>query len=507
MTSLRILLQTACVALPLSAGLALWLFGKNRRRCETLSIAVSVGTFCLLWITSASSSAPLDSDALRELSAGRPLGSLLSLLIAGITACFCIGQKRDSLPPQARGALLATEALLILFYTVPSHGIAAAACLLSPIPLAVDLLRATRMEGRARPVTALAVAFTGSALVGAALLGQDKLLLLAGVFLGTAILPCFGWQLYLAARTSLPLYTLWIVGQPALYALASFGPEAAGAPEWLVSGLQVLALLTALAGSILGAVTQDLRRQIGCVGLTMGGILLATLLLGSNLVNLAAALAWCSLSLCIAGLALIGSAIESRIQHVETRWLGHVAIDAPVLGGFGIAFALALVGLPGTLGFVADELMLDGWVESSHPLGAAALALAVALTAINLMRVFLGILPSARPERLPLDLTTRERAASLLALLPLIAFGLAPRPLIGQLTTPGAANASSDTSSLYEPVPPSSTARLLADTLGSLSTNSAPPGELARIEPPCALATACAMASPSPDPGAPSRSE
>ncbi len=78
--------------------------------------------------------------------------------------------------------------------------------------------------------------------------------------------------------------------------------------------------------------------------------------------------------------------------------------------GFAVFFAicgLALAGLPGTLGFVAEDLLFHGALESNPMLGLA-LPLATAINAITILRLlarlFLGrpansvpAVPDARP--------------------------------------------------------------------------------------------------------------
>ena len=97
---------------------------------------------------------------------------------------------------------------------------------------------------------------------------------------------------------------------------------------------------------------------------------------------------------------------------------------------FAVFFAvcgLALVGLPGTLGFCAEDLLFHGALLN-HPLLGIALPLATALNAINIYRLFsrLFLGRSAESSAPFADAMPRERWVLTAAVLFLIVAGLMP---------------------------------------------------------------------------------
>jgi NADH-quinone oxidoreductase subunit M len=108
-----------------------------------------------------------------------------------------------------------------------------------------------------------------------------------------------------------------------------------------------------------------------------------------------------------------------------------LAVKAPRLAAFFLICGLALIGLPGTLGYCAEDLLFHGALSSHSYLGLA-LLVATAFNAINLLRLysllFLGVLPKHVidiPDALP-----RERWPLAACVAFLILGGLFPGKII-----------------------------------------------------------------------------
>jgi NADH-quinone oxidoreductase subunit M len=102
----------------------------------------------------------------------------------------------------------------------------------------------------------------------------------------------------------------------------------------------------------------------------------------------------------------------------------------PVLATSFLLTALAGVGFPGTLGFVGQELLVDGAV-AEHPRTGFLVIVAGAFAGIAVLRIYFSLF-CGRSDRGPsLGLGSREVLilASFSALL--LATGLAPRPILG----------------------------------------------------------------------------
>ena len=122
---------------------------------------------------------------------------------------------------------------------------------------------------------------------------------------------------------------------------------------------------------------------------------------------------------------------EAGFGAVAADWPLGLAVRAPRLAVFFLVCGLALIGLPGTLGYCAEDLLFHGALES-HPLLGVALPLATALNAVHIMRLFgvlfLGVLPKDVPN-VP-DVLVRERWALSAFVVFLVACGIVPRLLL-----------------------------------------------------------------------------
>jgi len=88
---------------------------------------------------------------------------------------------------------------------------------------------------------------------------------------------------------------------------------------------------------------------------------------------------------------------------------------------------LASVGFPGTLGFVATELLVDGAVKASPYVGLA-VVLAAALNGIAIVRVYFLLFTGARPaSSVSLNIGPRERFAVLTLTVLILGGGLFPQ--------------------------------------------------------------------------------
>src|SRR5262249_37662965 len=97
------------------------------------------------------------------------------------------------------------------------------------------------------------------------------------------------------------------------------------------------------------------------------------------------------------------------------------------------ALGLACTGFPGTLGFVGQELLVNGAVDA-FPVMGFAIVIASALTGLAVLRMYFSLFcgrpdaPSGRDVRL--GLTRREAWTFVALVIALIGFGLAPRVLV-----------------------------------------------------------------------------
>jgi NADH-quinone oxidoreductase subunit M len=105
----------------------------------------------------------------------------------------------------------------------------------------------------------------------------------------------------------------------------------------------------------------------------------------------------------------------------------------PVLAISFLILGLACTGFPGTLGFVGQELLVNGAVDAFPVMGFAVVA-ASALTGLAVLRMYFSLF-CGRPDQLAhaglrFDVTRREAWTFVALVIALIGFGLVPRPLV-----------------------------------------------------------------------------
>jgi NADH-quinone oxidoreductase subunit M len=196
--------------------------------------------------------------------------------------------------------------------------------------------------------------------------------------------------------------------------------------------LSIIALTTALITSIRGFAEKKPRRMLGLLCLSQASFILAGIATDSAEGITGALVHWLVVSAASTGLIAIVRVLEVRVASSDDPD-GHFgfAAKAPRLATFFLVCGLALIGLPGTLGYCAEDLIFHGALEN-HPWIGIALPIATAFNAINLLRIFnilfLGVLPRDVidiPDALP-----RERWPLAVITVFLIAGGIFPSKVL-----------------------------------------------------------------------------
>ena len=197
--------------------------------------------------------------------------------------------------------------------------------------------------------------------------------------------------------------------------------------------LSQLALVTAVYGAALALVQRELRGLIGMLAMSQSALVLAGLS-GKLPMELSGAFCvWISSGLALTGIGLVSWALESRAGPIRLDTPQGRFWDAPALAAFFLLFGLAGIGLPGTLSFVADDLIVSGSLDEQLHAGLLVI-LATVLSGIAMMRgwfhVFGGPGDSAGTRHAILP---RERVALTALLAALFLLGLWPDPLVRAL--------------------------------------------------------------------------
>jgi NADH-quinone oxidoreductase subunit M len=197
--------------------------------------------------------------------------------------------------------------------------------------------------------------------------------------------------------------------------------------------IAILALATAVYGAALALVQTSARRACGYLFMSQSALVMAGLDCTSVSALAGGLLVWLSAGLAFAGLARCVLVLEARRGRLDLSKYHGGYERMPVLAITFLAMGLACTGFPGTLGFVGQELLVDGAVDV-FPVMGFAVVLASALTGLAVLRMyfslFCGRLGALSHADLRLGLKRREALTFVALVIALIGFGVAPRPLV-----------------------------------------------------------------------------
>jgi NADH-quinone oxidoreductase subunit M len=266
-------------------------------------------------------------------------------------------------------------------------------------------------------------------------------LVAAGLAIRQALMPLHSWFIRFVERAPLGVAVAFLCPQLAVYAHIHLVTGAL--PAEAASLLTVLGAATAVSAAALAAVQIEARRALAFLLLSQSGLMAFGLESHSDLTHTGVLLLWLVLALSTSGFAMTMAALEAR--------RGPLALDTPA-GSFAatprmaIAFLVlgfASVGLPTTLGFVAEDLILQGSLHDSPSLGIA-LIVATGLNGITVMRSFFRLFHGTRERGSAPDLTQREWLVLTILLAALFFTGTLPGAVVGALSNaPGQTQSSS----------------------------------------------------------------
>ncbi len=197
--------------------------------------------------------------------------------------------------------------------------------------------------------------------------------------------------------------------------------------------IAILALATAVYGAALALVQTSARRACGYLFMSQSALVMAGLDCSSASALAGALLVWLSAGLGFAGLARCVLVLEARRGRLDLATYHGGYERMPLLAISFLAMGLACTGFPGTLGFIGQELLVDGAVDA-FPVMGFAIVIASALTGMAVLRMYFSLF-CGRPDvqthpSLRLGLKTREAWTFVALVITLIALGVAPRALV-----------------------------------------------------------------------------
>jgi NADH-quinone oxidoreductase subunit M len=196
--------------------------------------------------------------------------------------------------------------------------------------------------------------------------------------------------------------------------------------------LSDLALATALYVAIRALTENSPRRLLAFVALSQSASILAGLESRTAEGITGALVHWFVVSASTMGLFGILRLLEVRFGEnlTASRHLG-LAEHAPRLAVFFIVFGLALVGLPGTLSFCSQDLLIHGTL-ASHPQTGLLLPIATAMNAVSVFRLFARLFLGKRRTGFTVmaDALPRERWILTAGILFVVLGGLFPNAIV-----------------------------------------------------------------------------
>jgi len=266
-------------------------------------------------------------------------------------------------------------------------------------------------------------------------------LLVLAALLRKGIFPFHSWVTSGFERSPILPLGLLLNGHLGGFLLIRFAiPQFPGVAQQALPFLSLLALVTALYTALMALSQRSPRRILALLSVSQASFILAGLESRNEQGVAGALIHWTVVAVATTGLYIVYRSLEARYSRAASgdSDLGLVAY-APRLAVFFVFCGLALVGLPGTLGFAAEDLLFHGSLES-HPLLGVILPLATALNAITMYRLFSRLFLGRATNDVPPipDALPRERLVLTAVAVFLVVFGVAPS-LIVSARTPTAA--------------------------------------------------------------------
>jgi NADH-quinone oxidoreductase subunit M len=265
------------------------------------------------------------------------------------------------------------------------------------------------------------------ALAGGALADQQPgfaaVAWLLAIAVREATLPAHGWLPVLLSRAPLGLVVCFLAPQLGVLAHVRYvGADAGIAVE---HALAALGGATALFAAALGLVQRDARRAAGCLVLSQTGLVFFGLENASD-VGFAGAIAMShATALGTSGFVMTIAALEARRGRLTLDRPGGSFARTPRMAVAFLVLGFASIGLPATLGFVAEDLLVQGSV-SEYPALALVLVLATGLNGITVLRCFLTLFSGTEAHAGERDFTPREVLATSTAMAVLLLAGIGP---------------------------------------------------------------------------------
>jgi NADH-quinone oxidoreductase subunit M len=248
-------------------------------------------------------------------------------------------------------------------------------------------------------------------------------LLLAAIAIREAVIPLHSWFPPFVQFAPMGVVVAFFAPQLGVYAHMELLRGAL--PEQLAHGVAFFGAITAVVAAALGLAQSNARRALAFLVMSQTGLVAFGLDTSSSVAQVGALLTWQVLGVATAGFAMTLASLEARRGDLSLRHPAGSFTRTPRMAVAFLFMGFASVGLPLTVGFVAEDLLVQGSVEE-FPVLAFALILATALNGVSVMRAFFKLFSGSSEHIGEQDLTRREAGTLTVVMATLLLAGLFP---------------------------------------------------------------------------------
>ena len=191
-----------------------------------------------------------------------------------------------------------------------------------------------------------------------------------------------------------------------------------------------------LYGAKLAFAQTDLKRLVAYTSVSHMGFIILGLYSFNSIAFRGAIMQIIAHALSTGGLFVIAGIVQERLHTRDLKNMGGLWNDMPGLGGFSFVFVMASLGLPALANFVAEFMILLGTYLSNPAFGifaALGLIFSVIYSLRIMQKVFFG--PKLGTYKTH-DINIREIVILSSLLIPIVYFGIFPKPVFRTLATP-----------------------------------------------------------------------
>lgn len=249
-------------------------------------------------------------------------------------------------------------------------------------------------------------------------------LIVAAVLIRKGIFPFHAWIPAAFDKGRLGPVLLFSAPQMGAYTAAVLVVPAAS--ESLLRLVAILSLVTAVYGSALAVVQRDARRACGYLFVSQSALVLAGLDSREPAALAGSFVLWIASAVAFTGIARTVLALEARRGRLDLSRHHGGYEQMPLLASCFLVLGLASTGFPGTLGFIGQEMLVEGTVLDFPALGFL-VVIASALTGLAILRMYFSLFCGQRGQGMRLPLLRREAVVLGTLAMALVLGGLLPQ--------------------------------------------------------------------------------